>query len=516
MRKLRSQYVRELGMMEDLPALQINTLWNEILLYAQLGFNNLRQRNDKTTAIKNYQLPDIKETPTLDFLLFSLLPFAGVHKLGISDSNRKYLEKGREFITEGFDNLIPGYASHLIGIAASVMEQIALEKRVDITDKTARAKLFIEKLQGGNLIADFESYDRKELYELASQGRAIRVFEKIDWTVTNARKYNVPLDFLLTHDELSLLRNQAVNHPNRGLRGELLEIAEEVASGKTYRRFDLSKTDELVAFCDDNSLAQAYQNIRSAIDTLASAYRGKLAGAFGTSLPASHKRVDDLTPASTQLAESIPFNPRGIYNLPKGKSMTSNDARAILSMFQSGDLDSIITYGTPASAPSHVSSYDVDRIRKRSAAGMLAAMGGLAAVIAGILMLPNQSKPSQTSDYGKVIEIDCTTLPPLYGQSSIHGNVWEGPVLVCAPGTETAQRGDILLPMLADSGSGPSAGEKIYRVVLGDNLAHIMKRQAGITDDGQAYLEALNYAKSYGISPPYIIHPGQIITIRSR
>ncbi len=514
-KRIRSQNMKEL---DRLPALQIDALWNEILFYARMGFDGLSQRNVKYTALDNCQLPEITETPTTNFLLLSLVGAVSKQPIHLRDFDREYLETGRGLSENG--SLGAGYAASLIEKAASVMEQIAQSHGIDISGKIERKTQLVEKLNGADLINRFESYGRSNVYRLAEEGKALRVFDEVESVVGDAGKYRVPLELIITGQEMTSLKTQAVNHPDRGLRGELLEIAEEVASGKTYRRFDLRRTDELVPFCNNPTLVLAYQKIKSAIEALAdSAYQEKLASLSGRALQTSHKPVDDLVPASAQLAESIPFNPRFMYNLkPKRTSMTSDDARAILSMFESGNLEGILNYGAQYIAASYTTPPMIGGERRKSVAGMLAAMGGLAAVIAGLLILPNQTRLSQRSDYNRgIVEIDCTGVPRLYGEGTGQGNVEEMPTFVCKPGTEPiVPRGDMLLPNMADASPSSSADTKVYKVVLGDNLTHIMKRQAGITDERQAYLEALRQAKLNNIPNPNHIEPGQKLIIYSK
>ncbi len=501
-KRIRSQYRGEL---EKLPILQIDSLWNEILLYAQRGFYGLKQRNAQSAAFANYQLPEIIEMPAMDFLLLPLVSAITKKPINISDNDRNYLETGRQFAERR--SLTASYAVYLIEKAASVMKQIAEVHELDISDKIGGKNLLVEKLEGGSFIRYFESSIREHLCDLAAQGRASRVFEEIDSVARSASRHKIPLDLLIAQEEIDLLKAQAVNNPERGLRGELLEIARDVASGQTYMEGDLSKTDRLVAFCDDKSLVMAYQNIRSAITTLADSYR------FGYRIPSPMAPAMAFSLSKKPVAASIKPEVSTAVVVPVTRElypslrMNDDDAKSILSMLESGDFNGIANYKAIPSAVSHV-PYKTDKKGKRSRVGVIAVGGLAAAVIAGFLVMPNQSRSSESPNYRETIEIDCSGIPQtLSGQNiAVYEDRTTGPIYVCKPNEPTK------------IGISPSKQQEIpvakpYGVVKGDNLTRVMKRQAGIKDERQAYVTALDYAEEHGIKAPYIIHPGQILMI---
>ncbi|MBI2655954.1 LysM peptidoglycan-binding domain-containing protein [Candidatus Woesearchaeota archaeon] len=530
-KKIRSQYAGELG---RLPALQIDALWNEISLYAQTGFQTLRQEQSRltqkqperigtATALDRYGLPEIPETLVRNFLIVPLASTVSRQPIHLDDIDVVELESGRQLARIGY--MMTTSATRRIQIAASVMEQIAQINGIDVSDKINRKNGFLEKLEGAALIHSFESYRRGEICGLVEEGRALNAFKEIGEIARKAGEYKVPLELLITGPEIALLKTQAVNHPERGLRGELLEIARDVFSGKTWRRLDLRETDELVAYCRDKNIVAAYQRIKSAIEILAD----PISRARYQAPPARPSRKYLQAPSKISGERVLPTENVVPLNLYPRLNMSGNDARAILSMFALGNLEGIIGYGTQSAEP----AYAAPTGEKRRKAAGLAIAAGLAALIAGvgIFITSNQTitnqirsgrqaldaETSQETATGYIREIDCTGIP-VYSGSEVSGKGYTGeaPIIVCKPGTgPSVPRGDLHLPTQADLGPATSGRTQYYPVKVGDNLTHIMKRQAGITDNRLAYLEALNYAESHGIKPPYVIHPGQIITIRN-
>lgn len=532
--KLRSEYRAELDhIMERLPSLQVDSLWNEILLYAKLGLNSLnksRPRGSPIPALGLY-LPEITETPTTNFLHFPLANVFSRQPVQLRESDRKYLDEGRQFAESGY--LGANSSAELIKIVSKAMGQFAQVHGIDVSSRIDYANKLAEKLEGGNFIETFEWVIRERLYGLAGEGQALRTFGELKYITERAQKHNVPLDLLLSGKEIAALKAQAVNHPAFGLRGELLDILREVAAGNTGRRLDLERTDELVQFCDDPTLVSSYNIIKSAIEHLASEARKPYTGEprLPTRPIAIPAKVPVVETASSDLIASIPFNPRAMENMTRkmvgDRRMTSDDARNILFMFLNGDYNGIRGYRFSDSHRSIYAQSNVpaERVDRSDTYRKVAAVAGLAAVASLVMILADKAQMQiseayaayqasiqsrQGSNTQRVIEVDCGDLPQWsYGASS-QSNVGQisDPTYVCKPGTEPkVPRGDISLPIESSSGTGPR-----HRVVDGENLTRIMRKHR-IARNGSPYLAALTYAKEHGIKPPYIIYPGQILVI---
>lgn len=513
--KLKSQYRDEFDKIINLPALQVDALWNEVILYAKLGLEPLRQKSAKSPALKNYQIPEITETPTLDFLLLPFATAASRHPVTLKDTDRRYLENGRKSVSETASRhyLTAGYASYLIEIASLVMEQIARANGLDLFDRIARKNMFLEKLGGSIFIDNFEFHGRGYLHKMADEGNARYVFYEISSIARNADKYRISLDSLVTMHEADLLKRKAVNHPERGLRGELLDIMHDVSSGKTWRRGHLSATDKFVPYCNDETLITAYHKIRSAIEALAdSTYRSRFTGIKFS----EEELVDDAKPikpiaipgtTSDLFQRERIQTPKDMY--PKIK-MDDSDARTILSMFESGNLEGIVSYDI-SHAKVQKSAYanaNVDTGSKRASDinYRRIAFVGLtgAAAIAALFMFHDANKDQTASDPKIAVEIPCDNITRrIYNKGADGFRI--GPQAVCKP-DETAKA----------EGYGPELSKPIileYGVIERDNLTHIAKRALGINDERTAYLTALEIARINGITNPNNIHPGQRLSI---
>ncbi|MBI4452369.1 hypothetical protein HY637_02995 [Candidatus Woesearchaeota archaeon] len=517
--KLRSEYRTELDhIMERLPSLQVESFWNEILLYTKLDLNSLnssRPRGSYISALKLYQLPEITETPTANFLHFPLANVFSRQPIQLEERDREYLDEGRQFAEKGY--LGASSSAELIRIVSKSMGQFAQAHGIDVSGRIDYANQLAKKLEGGKFIEIFEWITRERLYRLAREGQALRAFGELNDLAESARKYNVPLDLLLSRTEIAALKAQAVNHHAFGLRGELLDIVQDVAAGNTWRRLDLERTDDLVPFCDDPAIVDSYNLIRSAVEHLASGARKPYAGkpripSEPLAIPAG-PAVETL-PKSNLIA-SIPFNPRAMgyraRKMASDRRMTSDDARTILSMFVDGDYKGIQNYGLSGSDRHPANGADTNRYSlKRVTVAAL-----MATAIAAAYMLPDSGNAtSQKSGYKWTIQIDCTGIQPrLYGQTegmSAADAVREGLLVECKPGTEPAPpRGNIHLPA-----EEPAPAILVRRVNPKDTLTDMVHTYLGVSGGGPIYRKALDVGRDNNLANPDRIRPGDLIVLR--
>lgn len=526
-RKIRSQYRAEL---EKLPALQVDSLWNEILSYAKRGFDYSMQTSAQRLEVAHYPVPQIALPEKLDFLLLPLAAAAIRQPLDLNDYDGQKLERDRRRATR--EHLGPYSAVGLIESAASVMGQIARIHGIDISGKIAEKNHLVDRLQGIDLIHSFKSGGRNKLYGLAAEGDVSRVFYEIDDVARKAEQYGVHLESLITKHEVDYLKRRAVNHPKTNLRGELLGIAQAVASGETWRKYDLStKIDFYMPFSDDKALAAAYQRIKSAIFALANAAYGLRPMAVPVPLETS---VASAEPVAASAGITIPSMPKLQHEEPYQRiSMNEKDAKAILSMLESGDLEGIVNYRfRPALALVKTDSgrgrlsipaqdYRIDkkfgkhrfsyppenRREKREMYPLLGFGSAVAAVAIYALFFGNSGQaPGQSAQHGKKIAIDCPDTPTRFPRQEGRLPLGESPY-VCKQSEPPVEK---YIPEFPKS---PLVLR--YNVPKYGNLTHAVKRILTIGGGDEhveraAYLTALELARFNDISNPDLIQPGPL------
>jgi|GEM_PF-5552488 len=512
--RLRRQYKDEFANMANLPALQVDALWNEILHYARMGFDDLR-RSPQNAALRAYQLPEIEEAATSDFLILPFVTSASRHPISLSKSDRQYLEDGRNMAANS--KTFTTHAVDLMEKAASVMEQIAKANGMDVSGRIANKNFLVEKLKGGNLIDYFSRFGRDTLYRNAAEGDARRVFYEIGHITRRAAQYGVHLETLITGHEIVYLKRQAVNNPKLGLRGELQGIAQAVASGQTWRRIDLSTTDEFVPFSDDKALVAAYSRIKSAIETLAdAAYRTPRPIAISVPLETSVAAE----PAAIQAGTNIPFIPETPHKeIYPRISMNDTDARAILSMFKSGDLEGIAGYRlhgyhqeTLANCVESVTS-QINRHRREKNYAWFAG-AAVAAGIAGLMIFSSMYIEKIMSQLkSKTIELICSGTPQTpYSQDRVPYSDRSGPKIVCEQ-KDKAKIGSLPRVVEYTPELPKSPLVLAYNVIEGGNLTHAVKRILGVRGGDEkveraAYLTALDLARFNSLPDPNLVQPG--------
>lgn len=561
-RKLKQKSPDFEAIAEDLPIMQLESLRDEVQLYASRGFEYLAGTTPSEKLVMNHHpMPQIPKPARRDFLPLAILagsveppiPYGALDKLLSRHNRQDALDLGEEgrvvYHGKRMERLLTG-DSAAIGINRIVrfMSRLAEAHGLNVESDVAMAQEYTQALRSGHFVHQYKTLGRNQLYRLSGAGDPLQVNHRIKRIEQDASRYGVNLDSLITQHERQFLLELAVNHPEKGLRKELVEITQGLLAGETYHALKLGEIDEVVQFSRDPLLRGTYPIIRSAINSKREAIWEAKYRTPSSGLPMA--TIDTPEPVN------LPATPTQIAATPVQRAysdlpMSEQDATNILSMFAEGNLEKIVDYriqtqqarvfgnakkgsnagkGNLADQARTADDGSFAYVENRRSIGKVLMEGlpvaaiGLALISAfGVAMYRVNSVVEDTSrkltDYamdvlqGKIpIEIDCPGTPiERYGPNQAYNRKEVGPKYICKPSPDQPQSKSEMPQELAKAEKPQEF--MVYRVKDHKTLTHIVKRLLGEKDEGRAYLQALALAKYNGIKNADRIYPKQEIRI---